>query len=168
MTKEQGRQERLLQREKIREFDKNWHTCVANGMDPVETLVKGAYIVFVGIMMAIPYEKEWSLIISFLGLNSMAVWTYMMQKMFVTENRKSYSIYEKLKYAPVSGKEIRRVRVEYLVNFLKTPFVVAILAQLLGAWLLNHEIGIANVVYPFLSQGVYPLALGVLMTYELY
>lgn len=167
MTKEQARQERLLQREKIREFDKTWHTCVANGMEPVETLVKGAYIVFVGILMAIPYEKEWGLIMSFFGLNSMAVWTYMMQKMFVTENKKSCSIYEKLKYAPVSKKEIRWVRIEYLIKFLKIPFVVAMLAQLLGAWLINHEIGIANVVYPLLAQGVCPLALGVLMTYEL-
>lgn len=164
--KEQEKKERLRQREVIREFDRNWHACVANGMEPVEKLVKGAYIVFVGIMMAIPYEKEWSMIVSFLGINSMAVWIYMLQKMFVTENRKNCSIYEKLKYAPVSKREIRWVRIEYLIKFLKMPFIAAMIVQLTVAWLVNHQIGIANVVYPLLTQGVCPLALGALMTYE--
>lgn len=73
MMKEQEKKERLRQREVIREFDCNWHACVANGMEPVEKLVKGVYIVFVGIMMAIPYEKEWSMIVSFWELT---VWRY--------------------------------------------------------------------------------------------
>lgn len=166
MTKEQEKQERLRQRARVREFDRRWHTCTANGMEPVEKLVKWIYIVFVGILMAIPYEAEWSLILSFFSLNSMAVWIYMLQKIKVTEDGKMHSIYEKLKYLPVSKKEIQWVRIEYLIEFLKIPLIVAVVAQLAGAWLSNHAIGVANVLYPLLTQGVCPFAVGALIIYE--
>lgn len=162
--REGEKQERMRQREKIREFDRMWHKCAANGMEPVETLLKGIYIVVIGCVMMIPYEKE--ICLAILPLNGLAVWIYMLQKVFVSEDGKNYSIYEKLKYVPVSPTEIRHVRIGYLINFLKKPFVVSVIAQLLGAWLCNHEIGITNIVYPLLMQGAYPLVIGVLMTYE--
>ena len=103
---------------------------------------------------------------SYGGLTCLAVWLFMLPKMFVSENRKNHSIYEKLKYTPIPKREIQNVRVGYLIQFLKMPFIVAIVAQLAGAWLMKHQIGVANIVYPFLMQGILPLFFGIIIIVE--
>lgn len=75
----------------------------------------------------------------------------------VKEKEKNTSIYEKCKWLPVSRKDIRKVRREYLFHFSVKMGIVALLCQLFGA-ALSGKVGFWNVAYPVL---VWLLVLGI-------
>lgn len=101
-----------------------------------------------------------------LGANIEAVKIFMNKYMYVNENGQRHKVYEKLQYMPVDVRSIRRVRMEYLIHFIKVPCLLAMAAQLLGAWFGNHCITLANVVYPVVVMGIYPLLIGWLDNYS--
>ena len=76
------------------------------------------------------------------------------------EDGKMHSIGEKLKYMPVDMRIVKRVRMEYLIKFLKLPLITALVMQLAGAMACNHRITIANMFYPLVVMGVFPLLIG--------
>lgn len=163
-----GKQEQLRQRELVRAFDEKLHSYVSNGMEPVEKLGKGFFLVFMAMVMFLPFDmEETGLWIMLFGFGVWPVSIALMSKINVTENGKQKSIYQKLKYLPVDKKEIWHVRIEYVVKFLKTPIIVALVAQVIGAWAFNGRIGIENIIYPLVAQGLIPLLFGLLMAFEI-
>ena len=161
-------QEALHQRELVRTFDEKLCKYTSNGMEPVEKLFTGFFIVILAMIMLFPYDSgNKGVALSFLGFGILPVSLALGPKVNVTENGKQKSIYQKLKYLPISKKEIRRVRMEYVVKFLRIPLMVALAAQLIGAWAFNGRIGIENIIYPLVAQGALPFVLGILMTYEI-
>lgn len=167
-TVQSREQEQLRQRELVRAFDKKLHSYVSNGMEPVEKLLKGFFFVFMGMVMFLPFDmEETGLWVMVLGFGIWPVSMVLMSKINVNENGKQKSIYQKLKYLPIDKMQICRVRIEYVVKFLKTPIIVALAAQLIGAWAFNGRIDIENIIYPLVAQGVIPLLFGLLMTFEI-
>ncbi|MCM1162361.1 MAG: hypothetical protein NC412_14235 [Roseburia sp.] len=75
----------------------------------------------------------------------------------VKENGKIIGIYEKCKRLPVSRKDIRKVRREYLFQFSVKIGIAALLSQLFGAALAG-KVSFWNVLYPV---AVWLLVLGV-------
>lgn len=67
----------------------------------------------------------------------------------VKEKEKTIGIYEKCKWLPVSRKDIRKVRREYLFHFSVKMGIVVLLCQLFGAALAG-KVGFWNVAYPVL------------------
>lgn len=65
----------------------------------------------------------------------------------VKEKDKITGIYEKCKWLPVSRKDIRKVRREYLFQFSIKVGAAAFFCQLLGA-ALSEKVGFGNVAYP--------------------
>lgn len=159
---EQKRQEYIRQRELILEFDQKLCKCKSNGMEPVEALAKGVYIVLIAMVMWIPFDMEElsTIALCVLGVNIWPTWIYMSRYLHVNENGKLRSIYEKLRYMPVDERIVRRTRMEYLVKFLKLPLITALAMQVIGAMLCNHGITIANIIYPIVVMGVYPALIG--------
>ena len=95
---------------------------------------KFLYILMSGIgaiLMIIPIEKAGDCIFS-LFLYSMAVYFYLLPYMLITENGQRYTIYEKLRYMPVSEKEIRAVRRGYLRQYGIPMTVINFIAGQLG------------------------------------
>lgn len=156
------KQEYIRQRALIREFDRKLRKYASNGMEPVQALAKGAYVVLIAMILWIPFDMEdLSMIVACaLGANIWPTWIFLSGYLYVNENGKMQSIYEKLKYMPVDVRMIRHVRMEYLVQFLKVPFLTAVVAQLIGAWFCNHRITIANILYPVIVMGIYPMLVG--------
>lgn len=164
MEKE-GRKGREAERELIREFDRKLQQCTSKGMEPVTKFCIILFEVFVTLIMLIPYEKGDVQVYVLCGL-VLAPWPVQMHLapyLHVTENGKTCSIYEKLRYLPVDRKELWRVRMEYLLRFLRIPFLCGMLAQLLGCLLAGQGITIGNIVYPFLVTGAYPLLIGLVL-----
>lgn len=159
---EQEKLEYIRQRELILEFDRKLKKLTSNGMEPVHALAKGVYVVFVAMLLWIPFDmNDLSMIaVCTLGANIWPTWIFVSGYLYVNENGKMQSISEKLKYMPVDVGMLRRVRMEYLIQFLKVPCLTAVVAQLLGAWFCNHRITIANILYPVIVMGLYPLLIG--------
>lgn len=150
------------QYEQVDIFFQKMHKHTSNGMEPVHALAKGAYIVLIAMILWLPFggENMSTILVCMIGIFAWPVWIYLSGYLYVNENGKMRSIYEKLKYIPVDTKVIRRVHMGYLLRFLKAPLLVAIIAQLAGAWLCNHEITIVNILYPVVVMGVFPLFIG--------
>lgn len=159
---ENQKQEYLRQRSLMLEFDRKLVKYSANGMEPVYKLMKVIYEVIVTLVMCIPWNQMESYLIVglVLGANMEAVKIFMTKYLSVNENGQMRRVYEKLQYMPVDVRIIRQVRMEYLIHFIKIPCLMAIAAQLLGAWFGNHCITVANVLYPVLVTGIYPLLIG--------
>lgn len=160
--RELERQERGRQRELIREFDKKLQQCTAKGMEPVAKFFIILFEVLITLIMLIPYERGDIKVHAICGL-TLVPWPiqmYLAPYLHVTENGKVRSIYEKIRYLPVERKELWRVRMEYLLRFLRIPFLCGMLAQLLGCLLAGQGITIGNILCPLLVTGAYPLLIG--------
>lgn len=78
-------------------------------------------------------------------LANMSVFQYLQPFMVVGKT----SIYEKLKWLPVSKKEIREVRMGYLNKYCLKLFVIGVGLQQ-AASLLNHSFGLKSLLYPMI------------------
>ncbi|MBD5465605.1 MAG: hypothetical protein HDR22_07280 [Lachnospiraceae bacterium] len=98
-----------------------------------------------------------------------SIWLLSMSAIFhlspyqvVKEKEKTIGIYEKCKWLPVSRKDIRKVRREYLFHFSVKMGIVVLLCQLFGAALAG-KVGFLNVAYPVLVW-LFVLGIGNLYT----
>lgn len=155
-------EDRVRQRELIREFDQKLQKCTSKGTEPVARFVIILFEVLITLVMLIPYEKgdiRMHAVCSLI-LAPWPVQMYLQPYLYVKEDGKLWGIYEKLRYLPIEKRELCRVRTEYLLRFLRIPFLCGILAQLLGCLLAGQEITLGNILCPLLATGVYPLLIG--------
>ena len=159
---EEKKKEYIRQRELILEFDRKLKKATSNGMEPVQALLNGVYVAVIAMIAWIPFDWEdvSVILICMLGVLVWPTGIYLSKYLCVNESGKMHSVYEKLKYMPVEMHIVRWVRMEYLLRFLKLPLITALAAQLIGAWLCNHRITIANVIYPIVVMGCWPLLIG--------
>jgi len=104
------------------------------------------------LLMIIPIEKTDDMDVVHivpLLLYGMAAYYYLMPYMVITEKGRMYTIYEKLRYVPVSKKEIRTVRMGYLRKFCIVVCVINLIAGQLGM-LTVEGWRISSVIYPAL------------------
>lgn len=159
---EKEKQEYIRQRELILEFDRKLKKATSNGMEPVQALGKAVYVVLVAMLSWIPFNRDELAMIIVYGLEATVLpsWICMAKYLYVNEGGQRRSVYHKLRYMPVDMRFVRYTRLEYLIQFLKVPCLTAVVAQLLGAWFCNHRITAANVLYPVVVMGIYPLLIG--------
>lgn len=120
-----------------------------------------------GCMLLIPFQdackKEsdiWqiSLFISFWG-----AFTYLLPYFRYVEEKKIYKVMTKLRYMPISGREVRSFWLRKLICFQGRflPFFLA--GQLLTTWLCYHSFVWGNLWYPVLLGFVVPVFANALM-----
>ena len=153
MKRKKQEQEEL--RVRIRRFDSAF-VSYGNSMQQLAAyLFEGVVL----ILMMLPYqiygEEPFLMFMTLMFLPYPGMF-YVMAYLTFSESKKTHTIYEKIKYAPFDVKQLRRVRVEYLVRFLKKTFWLALGAQLLAALLIYHRITVLNILYVFLAAGVWP------------
>lgn len=167
-NKKQREEELKRQRKMIREFEAKYYKMVSNGMEPVVKLAVILFETVITFVLCIPFTAEDMKIFCMMAL-TLTPWPvliYMPRYLIVTENGKTYRIAEKLRYLPVEGKAFWQVHFEYLIRFLRLPFLCGMTAQLLVAAIANHRIVLGNVLCPFLVAGVCPLLIGLAMIHE--
>lgn len=115
---------------------------------------KFLWILLMGIgmlMLLIPFKAIWEesiLYIVFL-LVEMGTFWYIRSYLIVTDGGKQVSIYQKLKWTPVSRKEIRLSRVKYLSTFCLKFFVASMLMQQMTSFV-GGSFGIGSLLYPII------------------
>lgn len=133
--------------ETVKAFDREWKknnswAFLMNRMCCILFSVCGAGLMF------IPVEKNdldslvWSLI-----LMSWAVHFHITPYLKYAEEGREVSIYEKLKWMPVSRKDIFKVRREYLGKFCLRVGIAALILQQIGA-ALSKSWGLFNLLAP--------------------
>ena len=90
-------------------------------------------------------------------LGWLAPFLYIMPYVTFKEDKKDCSIAAKLKYLPVSLREIQKMRVWYVLRFVAIQFLVALVLQMLTSWFSYHEITWINIIYVLWSALVWPL-----------
>lgn len=76
------------------------------------------------------------------------------------EKGKQYRIYDKLRYFPVSLKQLRIFRLRKLCKFCFITFAVFLAGQLLFSYIGYHEITLGNVLYVVIGGLVIPFVMG--------
>lgn len=107
-----------------------------------------------GICFCIPYQmvgkSDMELLIGIeLFCGVFGTMTYLMPYVRFTEKKGQVNIYKKLKYLPVSLKEIRIFRLKKLVRFCFRLFLIFLAVQLFLVLLCYHQIALGNLWYPF-------------------
>lgn len=133
------KKEREAMRARIRRFD-NEFISYGNSM---QILVVGLFEVFAAIIMMMPYQLYLREPMMYFMLGVMMPYPaifYLMPYLTFTENKKTHSVYEKIANTPISVRELRRVRTEYLFRFLIKTLPIGIVAQILGAVIASQGI----------------------------
>lgn len=132
--------------DKIRAFDEEL-TKIYDYENMMTMLMSVMFIFFTGICMLFPAEamgKEFK-IVAFMafGMGNMSVFQHLYPYMVVGKK----SIYERLKWMPVSRREIREVRMGYLNQYCFKIFVIGFSLQQVAA-LLHRSFGVKSLLYP--------------------
>ncbi len=144
---------------KIEQFYKNLKEYCSNTY--IYLLMTGIFEFIYMVGMVIPYKEMFSLdlIGVFFLVGIAAVALYMTPYRHYSVDGRQYSIDEKLKYLPVSLKQLKKERTKYLLSFvIKTGIVIFILQCLFSA-LAYHEISIWCLFYAFFVAFIWPFVL---------
>ncbi len=151
--------------EKIKEFDRKliekkgkvWEAAEMPRMFKNVLGVAGCFIMIIPVQYLLSDFNFGVVFASWVII--MGISLYLQTYTIVIENKKNISIYEKLKFMPVSQIDIFKVRLGYLGKECVRFFVVALLIQIIGA-ALAKQIDIRNLLYPlFVMLSVFLLLL---------
>lgn len=155
------------ERARIREFDRELFSYTGQ----IAWFLPGLFSFILLVFIAIPVQEirdDRTLV----GLGCiMASWiVYFVQQPYVnvtdslTRQQKKSGTYRKLKYLPVSRKQYRRVRVEYLFRYLWKLALIGLILQCVMAALIK-SITVWNVVYVLCVLLVWPFFVGWLLLF---
>lgn len=152
------------ERARIREFDKELFSYTGQ----VAWFLPGIFSFVLIILMIIPVQEAvHSSIAIWPNFFMLATWsTYFLLLPYVsvtdsvTPQKKTRSTYAKLKYLPVSKKQYRRVRMEYLLRYLWKVTLIGLVVQCTAAAAVLKSVTVWNVLYVVGILLVYPLLLG--------
>ena len=114
-------------------------------------IMAGILIFIHGIFMMIPYQSlDLSDAQFFQYFVYMAYMWYLMPYNQFTENRKAQSIYQKIKYLPISLTQFKIYRLKKLTILCLRLLVVFMIGQLFFSFVIYHEITIDNILYPLI------------------
>lgn len=126
-------------------------------------IVTGIMEVVLGIFLWIPYQemsKEGHDSIRVLLFPSLwGAMTYLLPYIQFTEDKRNKRVYEKLKYLPISLKELRYFRLKKLTVFCFKLFLIFLAGQLFFSAVFFHEITLANIAYPAFYGLILPLVI---------
>lgn len=91
---------------------------------------------------------------------------YLQPYIQIREQGKVVSIYKKLKYMPISSKDIFLSRWKYLMRYARKMGSVLLVCQLIGAFVSYKEISIWNIIYPIFVTGITVVFSGFFVIYK--
>jgi len=120
----------------------------------------GILEVLFGIFMMIPYSEMQSdmafvVLPMMLGFGGGAM--YIAPYITFREGMDTVSIYEKIKYLPIDYREMKKLRVKKLVQFVAKVFVIMFGCQMFFTYFGVGKIRLADVVYAILVGLVWPI-----------
>jgi hypothetical protein len=154
--------------EKVKDFDKK-----RKKYEDYDVVVR-RFVVWIlegsmGIMAMIPvqevvgdFRNVW---IALAVLSGVSVSLYLDAYMTVVEKGKQVSVYQKLRYVPVSVWDVFRVRLGYLRGFCEKKLVVYLVGQVAVTLIALRTISAWNVFYPVLWVGITSFLPGFLRIY---
>jgi len=161
----------VKQRESLREFDKELFTypgqiarflaCIFSFLSlillaiPVQEILEDGKYILTSIIMFVIWTSYFILL------------PYINMTDAFTPHQKRNKTYDKLKYLPVSKKQYRIVRMEYLFRFVWKLTTAGLIVQCIFTMAITGCISVWNVVYVAAVLFVLPLLIGWLLLLEL-
>ncbi len=152
------------ERARIREFDKELFSYTGQ----VPWVLPGIFSFVLIVLMAVPVQEiVHDATVIWLNVFTIAIWgtfyvllPYVNVTDFLTPKKKTSATYSKLKYLPVSKKQYRRVRMEYLFRYLWKQALIGLVVQCAVAAAVLRSVTVWNVLYVVGFLLVFPLLLG--------
>lgn len=127
-------------------------------------IAAGIFVFIHALFMVVPYQeiKEWDLNFSYVIIVMGYMW-YLTPYINFTENRKKQSIYQLIKFLPISLTQLRIYRTKKLAIFCLRLLAVFMIGQLFFSLVFFHEITLANICYPLVWGFVFPFGINAVM-----
>ena len=119
-------------------------------------IVTGFMEFILGIFMFFPAEELGELKGFAFAMSIWGAGWYIMAYLKIRDNGKPCRVYEKLKYLPVTLRQIRLFRLRKLVVFSAKVTAVFLVAQLISAFC-THEFSMATILYPVCLGFFFPV-----------
>ena len=144
------------QQQTIAEFFKDYNSYTAANIGM--WIGAGLAEFFLGIFMCFPYQDikmdafaDLMIFFSFWG-----AWLYIMPYIAYYTEGKKHRIYDKLKYFPVSLRQLRLFRMKKLIRFCLIVFGFFLVGQLFFAFISYGRIELCNLLYPLIGGFIIP------------
>ncbi|MBO5303456.1 MAG: hypothetical protein J6A92_05345 [Lachnospiraceae bacterium] len=160
--------------EKMRQFDKILQEDKDCSYQRVMyRLMTGIYVFVGSIMFFVPYkqlewQEDWKVMMIPVLFWALAVWYYMAVYIQTGDEKKRTVVYDLLRFAPISKKEIRKNRSKIMLRFVGKLTFAMFLMQVITSILMQNGIGIECILYPaviglwLLGNGWLQIVLGTL------
>lgn len=146
----------------IDKFFKEFFTWSADNLG--YKIVAGFFLFIHGCFMAFPYQDiKDSEILLMQFFAYMGYFMYITPYLQFTEKGRVLKLKEKLKYLPISRKQLRLYRLRKLIIFSIKLLAVYLLLQLFFTLVIYHELTLGNFLYPLLCGFVFPVAVNSLV-----
>lgn len=127
-------------------------------------IAAGIFLFIHGCFMAFPYQDiKDSEILLVQCFAYMGYLMYITPYLQFTEKGRVTKLKEKLKYLPVSGKQLRLYRLRKLLKFSVKLFAVYLLLQLFFTLVIYHKLTLGSFLYPLLCGFVFPVSVNSLV-----
>lgn len=161
-----------VQEQRIQKFYKEFLSWSADNIGV--WIGAGALEFLMGISCAVPLQEMLSdvdgdsrlMMVMLLALGSIGATLYIRPYVVFTEEKKSVSILEKVKFLPIDIGEIRRYRTKKMLFFLLKLFPVFLALQCATTYYSYGRITIWNVLYIMLVTVLIPFVLNLLYAIE--
>lgn len=156
------------QQETLKEFYKGLFASIEESGG--QLVVAGIFEIIFGIIMCIPYQeilvnKGLFMMVVFFGM--IGVLYYNFPYRMYWEERKQVSVYEILRFLPVSKQQIRLFRLKKIALFCFRAFLVMFVGQLFFAFIAFHEICWGNIWYPVVVGFLIPFGIGSIPVWQI-
>ncbi len=123
-------------------------------------IVAAIFLFFHGLFLSFPYQgMDDSELLLFQGFAYLGYFMYITPYLHFTEKGRVTKLKEKLKYMPISRKQLYLYRLRKLLIFSLKLLAVYLLLQLFFSLVVYHEITLGNFLYPLLCGFVFPFVL---------
>lgn len=148
------------QRELIRAFDQEMLSCRSYGLPAswrigVHRFMAVFFLIFP--LQAYYSNEDWTAIwFLMLSWSILAPTNYLSLFLYFKENSKSIPFYQKIKYLPVDPRQLRLVRIGYLLQFLAWTLPVSLILQCLATLIFYRTLSVFNILHVLCFGGILP------------
>lgn len=147
------------ERERIRAFDEEVLSYQSSGLPPASARIfwGGLMVFFTTIGACVIWNESLGSLIWLAGTWAfLAPYFYISMYLRIRENGSTVHLYGKIRYLPVDIRQVKIVRIGYLVRMIRGPIVISLVIQIFFALVVDSRYLILRLLFVLIAGGLIP------------
>lgn len=157
--KQKEKEASKAERERIRAFDEEVLSYQSSGLPPVwaRRFWGGLMGLFTTAGACVIWDEPFDSMILLAGMWALlAPYFYISTYLRIRENGSTVHLYGKIRYLPVDIRQVKIVRIGYLVRMIRGPLVISLVIQIFFALVIDSRYLILRLLFVLIAGGVIP------------